>query len=308
MIPQAKHDLRKLYDVYREEGVIAAGKRGLRGISQLVSRLHPRLLFGRLVNASKPSTSIWERDWDICVILDGCRADTFEATFSGDSSRIRSVASTSGTWISRTLERTDTSAVAYVTANPHASALDPDDFAYFHFEPVQRTEYGIETAPPPPLTDHTIHAWRNRDRLDVDRVVVHFMQPHAPFRQRPELFDEFLGTDGWGSNVWESLGSDAIDRDEFFEAYRDNLDWVLEEGVSQIQQNCDATIALTADHGNAAGEWGYYGHPEQAPVSSVRTVPWAVIDGVNTENRTPAVDATTETVDIEKQLQALGYK
>lgn len=312
MIPEFKRNLASLYKIYRNEGIITAAQSILHWLSNrannVLSELHPKTLFGRLINSTKSSTSIWEQEWDICLILDGCRTDTFESVFDGESSRIRSVASTSQTWIPRTFNDKDTSKVAYVTANPFAANLDPHNFAYFHLEPVQQTKYGIETVPPEPLADRAIHIWRKKEQLDIDRLIVHFMQPHAPFRKKPSLFDEFLGTETWGSKVWQRIESDEINREDFFEAYRDNLRWVFEKGVNPIKQNCDATIALTADHGNAAGKWGYYGHPRHAPIPSVRIVPWATIEGVDKGIKTPSITDEKQTIDVDKQLSALGYK
>jgi hypothetical protein len=134
------------------------------------------------------------------------------------------------------------------------------------------------------------------------------MQPHAPFRDAPSLFDEFVGTDDWGSRIWRRIDSDELDRERFFEAYRDNLRWVLEDGVNQIKQNCSAKIALTADHGNAAGEYGYYGHPKHSPVSSVRVVPWTVVEGIDKEIKKTDSNTGQQTVDIDKQFEVLGYR
>jgi hypothetical protein len=295
----------QFYEVCQEEGATEAGKKAAGYLSY---KLHPRTLCGRLINAVQPSTAIWQKEWDICCILDGCRADTFESVFEGESTRIRSIASTSQTWIPRTFDQTDTSKLAYITANPFADRVNPDRFGYFHHEPVEQTDFGIETVAPEKVADHAIYVWRRKEKLDIDKMVVHFMQPHVPFRDAPSLFEEFSGTSTWGSEMWSKIESGEIEREAFFSAYRDNLQWVLQQGVEPIRQNCDGRIALTADHGNATGEWGYYGHPRHAPVSSVRVVPWAVIDGVDEGIRTPDIDQVQHSIDIDKQLSALGYK
>jgi len=260
----------------------------------------------KALNSVRSTTSIWEKDWDICLIIDGCRADTFERVYSGDSERIYSVASTSRTWISRTFLDTDTSSVGYITANPFADMLDPADFAYLHLEPVQNSEYGVETVSPETLADHAIHVWRRKENYDLDQLVVHFMQPHVPFRSRPEWFDDFDET--WGSSIWEEVNTDHLDKSEFFEAYRDNLKWVLNDGVKRIGENTTGRIAITADHGNAAGEWGYYGHPLEAPVEEVRAVPWTDFTGNDTHSVVPEVDTVDDVFNPEEQLEALGYR
>lgn len=304
MAPEERK-LKTLYHIHQEEGALEAIRSIQRHLRNKVpSRREP---LGYLINKARPSTSIWERDWDICCILDGCRYDTFEEVYDGRSDRIRSVASTSPTWISRTFESTGASNVAYISANPWSDRVDTERFGYFHLESTQETQYGIETVPPENLADRTIDVWRDREQHDLDTIVVHFMQPHVPFRNFPSLFEEFQGTTTWGSKVWGRIDSGDISREQFFEAYRDNLEWVLEDGVKLIKENCDATIAVTADHGNAAGEWGYYGHPKHSPVSSVRVVPWAMVEGSDRGIRTPDVGHKQEETDIDEQLRELGY-
>jgi hypothetical protein len=138
------------------------------------------------------------------------------------------------------------------------------------------------------------------------------MQPHVPFRSRPEWFEEWSETETWGSSIWNRVRTGDISREEIFEAYRDNLEWVWgEDGVSRLRENCDARIGVTADHGNAAGEWGFYGHPVGAPIPSVRHVPWLSLQGSDTESATPkiSVDAPDgEQRDVKASLEALGYR
>lgn len=252
---------------------------------------------------------IWERDWDILCVLDGCRVDTFRGVFDDTADEMVSVASTSQTWLPRTFDGRDLESVGYVTGNPFATQLQPSRFAEFHIEPVTETEHGIETVPPRPLTDRAIDVWRRREELGVEKLIVHFMQPHIPFRSRPEWFSKFRESDVWGSKVWKQIPNSSLSKEEVFEACRDNLEWVLGPGgVETLQENCDGTIALTADHGNAAGEFGLYGHPEGAPIPQVRHVPWATVDGVDERTREPVVEERAESVDVENQLEALGYR
>lgn len=273
-------------------------QRGLHAWKSLISRVGPHL--------SPSGQDVFEREWDVLVVLDGCRCDTFADVFDGLTDCIWSVGATSETWIRRTFGGRDTSSVGMLTGNPFAAQLDADNFAHFHLEPVADVE-GIETVPPEMLTDRAIDVWRRRDQLGVDRLVVHFMQPHVPFRSRPDWFAGWRGTDTWGSVAWRDMVAGEIDRHEWFDAYRDNLRWVLAD-VDRLTHNCDATIALTADHGNAAGEWGLYGHPVGAPISAVRSVPWATVDGADEQTAAPGHQPPETSIDTDDQLAALGYR
>ena len=249
-----------------------------------------------------PGTSIWNFDWDVCCILDGCRVDTFRK-FYPRAGAYFSVGSTSKQWISRTFVG-DLSEVALITGNPFTTDLSDSEFAYLHREPVQDTVYGVETVPPSVLVDRAAQVYKDRD--DIERLVIHFMQPHVPFRSEHQWFDQFRGTGIWGSSVWTRVVSGDIDRETWFRAYRDNLKWVLDSGVSPLLDMVDGTVALTADHGNAAGEWGVVGHPKNTVVPSVRLVPWQTLTGV--QRTDPSSVDTVGTYDQDAQLAALGYR
>lgn len=254
-------------------------------------------------------TPIWEKEWDILCIIDACRVDTFRE-YHSDAESYWSVGSTSETWISRTFDKDSYDSVGIITGNPYASNLDPNDFGYFHLEPVSDIDTGIETVPPKDLRNHAVTAWRNRAELGIDKLIIHYMQPHVPFRSRPEWFENFEGIDTWGSSVWKQLMTGEFSREEFFDAYRDNLEWVLNDGIYPLEDLVTGTVGITADHGNAAGEFGLYGHPDSVIVPSVRKVPWksftaqdtgAEIEEIKLETRTLADD------EVKRQLSALGY-
>ena len=262
----------------------------------------------RLAAQNVRGESIFERgDWDVCCILDGCRVDTFRE-FYPQAAAYRSRGSSSRNWIRRTFDDRDVSRVAYITANPFADELDADRFGYFHLEPVTDVG-GIDTVAPATLRDRAIAVWNRREALNIERVVVHYMQPHVPFRARPDWFREWRGTDTWGSKAWRRVG-DEVDRTEWFDAYRDNLAWVLAEGVEPLRDRVNARVAVTADHGNAAGEWALWGHPKGVATPEVRTVPWLEFQACQRVAVEPDVELDTERLDAEQrreQLKALGY-
>ena len=49
------------------------------------------------------------------------------------------------------------------------------------------------------------------------------------------------------------------------------------DSVAKLVENCDARIAIMADHGNAMGEWDEWAHPPRTPVPVVRKVPWIIV-------------------------------
>ena len=145
----------------------------------------------------------------------------------------------------------------------------------------------------------------------ADQMIVHYMQPHTPFRSREKWFykGDLLDTN-WGHGFYE-LAPGRLPHNEFRTAYWDNLAWVLEH-VYILRQNCEGTIALSADHGNGMGEWGVYGHPFGVPVPSVKQVPYVTLTGVDTRERVPDVDESAIFDDVDadqvaERLEDLGY-
>lgn len=340
---------------------------------------------GRLLSRLVPATPIWEREWDVCCVLDGCRYDLMcEVSAAGHESvpappgvdAIWSVGSQSAEWMDGTFEptyRDEMARTAYVTGNPfsaqsceHLPQVSDDVL------PLSASDFGVlyeswrdewvddelSTIPPEPLTDAAIAIWRRREKLGIDRVIVHYMQPHAPFRSRPEWFFGSADTDHWGqlgrdsaadepadadlesltdaerealeafadadddgtaSDPWLQVRDDDLSASAVWAAYRDNLEWVLDD-VSRLLENCEGQIALTSDHGNGLGEYGVWSHPPGTPVPTLRRVPWVSRDGCDREtvdpplpngiDRTDADGArTTETAEtVESRLGALGYR
>ena len=97
---------------------------------------------------------------------------------------------------------------------------------------------------------------------------------------------------------------------DLWEAYRDTLEWGL-DSVDVLRQNCKATIALSADHGNGMGEWGVWSHPPGSPVPALRKVPWVTVPGTDERTVEPESIADTTSADeelsVEERLTALGY-
>lgn len=154
-------------------------------------------------------TVVYERDWDLLVVLDACRTDALasvagEYDFLDEQSSIRSVGSTSSEWLSLTFDRAyadEIARTAYVTANPHSEevlrrrVLPPQYVAVpftwpdwnvvtvddFHtLEEVWQSDYDerLGVTPPAAVTNRAIAVGRE---TDAERLIVHFMQPHAPY-------------------------------------------------------------------------------------------------------------------------------
>jgi hypothetical protein len=263
-------------------------------------------------------TPVWDLEWDVLVILDACRVDLMrqvagEYDFVGSPDAVDtvwSVGSKSNEWMERTFAadyRDEIERSAYVTGNPYSAKVD------FEAEPavldeVWRDAWSDEhsTILPRPLTDRAIATWRNGA---VDRLIVHYMQPHAPFVDHPEIGSygdpEDFGRDF--GDIWARAGDD-IPFERIWPAYRDNLRLVMDD-LNLLLDSVDADVAITADHGNAMGELGFTGHGADVMLPGVRRVPWVRTSGRDTGEYVPEVDRRERDVDaaVNDRLRQLGY-
>lgn len=257
--------------------------------------------------------NVLDEPWDLLVVLDGCRHDLMTET-AGAYDYVESVepftslAGGSLSWMRRTFASTrDVSDVAYVTANPFSdTALDPARFAAF--DEVWRTAWDdtLGTVRAQAVTKHAVDGLRH---ADADRAIVHYMQPHHPFVPAPVAAginrDDPSDHD---TTVWERLRHGTISRERAWRGYRDNLEYVMNE-VATLLENVDAPqTVITADHGNALGEWGIYGHGDY-PISALRRVPWCTATATDERTLTPEVDrSATGGPSVADRLRDLGYR
>lgn len=267
--------------------------------------------------AGNIGTPVWERDWDVLLILDACRTDLMrevanEYSFIATPENVGthwSVASKSSDWLRRTFTldyEAEIRNTAYITGNPFTAKV-PLDIEPAIMDEVWKYAWDddLSTIPSRPLTDRAIDTWRDGD---VDRMIVHYMQPHGPFIPEPELGEYGEPEDfghGFGS-LWGRVGKD-ISKVEVWDAYRKNLKYVLDD-VELLLDNLDAdTVAISADHGNAVGEFGLYGHPWDVLLPSIRRVPWVETTANDTETHQPTTERKDKSTDVENRLRDLGY-
>ncbi len=267
-------------------------------------------------------TSVYDRSWDVLVVLDACRADLFQSvvpdsTLDVDSTAtLRSVGSSSSEWLENTfLDTPETAETVMVTGNTWTDRyLDADAFLALDEVWKYAWDEQLDTVPPAAITDRAIAHAQARD---PDRLIVHYMQPHHPFIPAPLVGDEGMARTGSyssGSNPWSLLRQGTLTADAVWEAYAANLRHVLPE-VATLITHVAGRIAITADHGNLFGEWGLYGHPMHTPIPALVTVPWATTDGAGQTTYDPSFEPP-EPLPVSRvygadtdadRLDALGY-
>ncbi|GAA0728390.1 hypothetical protein J2744_000418 [Halorubrum trapanicum] len=275
-------------------------------------------------------TPVWEKEWDVLVVLDTCRPDLlaevseeydFLSGYNPERDRINSVGSRSPEWIRKTFDPDEhgeeLEKTAYVSANPHTRDI-PDPDALYLIDEVWKYAWDVNwgNVPPENLTDRAVAIGRKHD---AERLIVHYMQPHAPYRtfvqEHPEWYSLTVGMDNPDDrpemNMWERLRTGRLTVDETWRAYRDTLRWVLNSGVAPLLENIDGTVAVTSDHGEGFGDWWYYGHSTPAPIPPLKRVPWATTEASDSGELDPEIEPEATRLsdrEVEDRLAALGYR
>jgi len=269
-------------------------------------------------------------DWDNLIVIDACRADLFEETMDTDwydeYRRVVSVDSNTTPWSIKNFKGRELGDTVFVTGNPATSKTVPDDFHRFIevWADPEAHDANSYTVPPEPVCDATREA---AAEYPDKRLVVHLVQPHAPFVPRPDLVYRtyWSEADRVGvnvgepdadppNNVWEALELGLVDRDEVWEGYRENLEYVMGP-VHDLAADLPGKTVITSDHGNVLGERTVtgrlvYGHPGGIRLRALVEVPWAVIEGGERKTiRNDGVysEGSMESEIIDQRLAALGY-
>ncbi|WP_430639061.1 hypothetical protein [Haloferax volcanii] len=263
-------------------------------------------------------TPIYERDWDLLIVLDACRLDLFEQVaedynYISEVRSVRSLDTMTPAWMEKNFTpdyRDEMEDTVYICGNPFSrDILEPSLFA--ELNEVWRSVWEEPgTVPPEAITDETIRLFRNSSSAP-DRVIAHYMQPHCPFVSKPELSKgkdvQNFGEQRW-KDVWERLRDGEVSKDEVWEGYQDNLELVL-SNIEILIENIDVeNVVITSDHGNAIGEYGLYGHPRGMPHKCLKEVPWVEITAEDTGSYNPTTEFEDVDVSTEEKLKALGYK
>ena len=289
--------------------------------------------------------NIYQSDWDTLIILDALRVDALqevadEYSFIGDINERTSVGSTSKEWLLKTFTESHSEEIAkttYVTGNGFINWLrdDPPKYLDFsstggtaveHLELLERAlsrdvvhastfEHieelwplaEINPAAPVPdaesITEHAIYQSRNRD---PERLLVHYMQPHAPYvaeaKERGHLADTEL-------SPFAALIDGTANRAEIWDLYIENTRYVL-DSVADLLENIDAEkVVITADHGELFGEWYMYGHTVAFPHPKLKRVPWVETSAEDQRTIYPEPQQPSRIKEsVEDHLENLGYK
>lgn len=254
--------------------------------------------------------AVMQEDWDVLIVLDACRADYLQAMnpYPGDFRTVTSRGSTSKEWVRGNFQGNypDTTVV---TGNGWYSRLSDElNLAFHSYEEVAVSDSKSGWCPPKRTTDTAIETHRDYPNK---RLLVHFMQPHAPYRRNSGelIFDG-------GSQPHLMMAESELSPHEVRQTYIETLEYVLGY-VEELIDEVTGKVVITADHGELLGEplhnipggGGYWGHRYGYSNHLLRKVPWLEIDA---GTRPDIIESDTDRIqaddDTTERLRQLGYR
>lgn len=289
-----KITLRGLYNFgKRVADEIASGN--VRDATRLTYEMCLRSIFNVLPHEG---VHVVEEEWDTLVVMTGCRYDVFEEVndIDGMLSKKRSQGTSLVEWL--TVNFPDYyDDIVYVSGNPRISSE--------HFEQSSGSFRGIDhfhevvdvaheawndernTVPPAAVTEAALQA---RDAHPNKRLIVHYLQPHAPWIGDPEIVGDDLGISYASPSEWFErsgelgpwgefgLAAEMYSLTHLYDAYVGNVQIVLGE-ISTLVSHLDGKTVVTSDHGEAFGEKFIIEHPPEVYIDELVEVPWLVVTG-----------------------------
>ena len=264
---------------------------------------------------------VMEKDWDNLIILDACRYDYFEKEIrlDGKLNSVISQGSTSWQFIENNFVDREFLDTVYVSSNPHIAKINND--AFYHINMLlNKWDSELQTIFPAEVVDASIETHR---KFPDKRIIIHFMQPHAPYigPTGDEIRNSVDDLRGWDRNLENLSGTKPIkaaqegkiSKEMIRKAYSENLNIVLSE-LEDLLPSLHGKTVITADHGELLGDRSFikqlYGHPPiYAP--ELRKVPWFIIDNSDRRKIThekPEDDIKFDKEKMNEQLEALGYR
>jgi len=166
-----------------------------------------------------------------------------------------------------------------------------------HFEQITgmidqyETLHSESSATPHVATDRAISVAREHD---PERLIIHYTLPHVPFIAGAlDWFPDQLSTEELmdGPEETRSLRAEEtgyqryvygdLSRQDAYRNYLGNLQLVFDY-IDVLRKNVGAQSAvISADHGEALGEWGLWDHQHGYPFGPMRIVPWAPFEATD---------------------------
>lgn len=322
--------IRRAVEKWHNDGISETARAALSYVqnnTKNITRLPPRqrIWNGYYTLGHGRGTPVVDLDWDVLLILDACRFDSFKAVneLPGELSQRQSCASNTSEFVKYNFAGRELHDTIYVNANPTGVHLKEGPVFHNHFSLLDEFMEHPPTVPPETATDIAIE---QKNKHPHKRLMVHYLQPHAPFigEKAEKIYEEIDGYlypepldykdfDNYGYAIGKDDKFD-VETEDIREAYLESLKLVL-SSCQRLIDNVTGKIAVTADHGELFNEEVagrvINGHPSGVKCHNLRTVPWHVMKKEErpTIRADPPRENTHESEEVvEQRLRELGYK
>lgn len=254
---------------------------------------------------------IADTDWDILIIFDACRADSFQEE-TGRGHTVRSPAPNTAKWVYRMRDVWADIKPVYLSSNPVASRTLHDMGMRHYVRDLHNCWdrlWGRFTAQSVPgVHPMSVNGYLYGIDPEPDvPVVVHYLPPHSPYMGNPPL-----RLARWGDHEGElyqachqlhrpdrAIEAGECTWDEVREAYRGNLRLAW-DAARQLAMACpNRRVVVTADHGEYLGENDRFGHQLRWEGDDLlHEVPWLAINDIG---------GSAGQESIRERMEALGY-
>lgn len=280
-------------------------------------------------------TNVYEHEWDTLILLDTCRVDALKQVAdeydflppSKEICSITSIASGSYTWMANTFVKNhaqEVSNTVYVSANAYSERILENDWKPENERGLSNCNWDTLTADdllaldqpwrhgenplyhphPEFVTQRAIGHYRE---YEPERMIVHYSQPHEPYiakaveegRSRDELHEH-------EKNPWNYLKNGG-NLELVWNSYIGDLRMVLDHVEDLLNNHNSERVIISADHGEAFGDFGVYGHPVAVPHPKIRRVPWAKTTAEDTHEIEGSIQLNNQIKQVEESLKDLGY-
>ena len=145
-----------------------------------------------MIQVDNVDIDILKAEWDILIILDGCRYDIFKSVYENlihskcELKKAKTFCSGTKEWMQNNFYNKDCSSIIYLDPIVMFNLFIPDD-TFFKTVMVWKTNWDYEygTIKPDEMTDVALEQIKQHPKK---RFIIHYHQPHPPY-----LMKEYLG-------------------------------------------------------------------------------------------------------------------
>lgn len=236
-----------------------------------------------------------QENWDNLVVLDACRYDVLKEVMGKNIDYRISRGSTTVEWIKENFAGTKFNDIVYVTANPWVSMVARNLF--YKLIPVWKDGWDEDLWTVHPKTT-TEYAKEAAERYPDKRLIVHYMQPHAPYIVKNNL----------PKRPMPDLEKGKLDPLDVWALYKQSLEATLPY-VYELMASLTGRTVISSDHGELFGKKllfvNYTAHPWGIRVPELIKVPWVVFEG-DRDARKPERSERLKLVQLIGRLKGKG--